>query len=284
MKFSESDLILNPDGSVFHLHLLPEMVSENIILVGDPDRVKRVSRYFDSIEIKRANREFITHTGTFNGKRLSVISTGIGTDNVEIVLCELDALFNIDLRKRVPLKKKKKLRLVRVGTSGSLRKEISVGTLLYSKTAIGLDELISFFQIKSPIKDLQLCAAIQAHTGLPVRPYLSRGSEILIQKMTAGMIPGNTVTCPGFYAPQGRKLRVPTRYPSLLHDLGTFDYDGYQLTNFEMETSALYALSGLLGHEALSLNAIIAGRAVGKFSPSPEKVVDSLIITTLERI
>jgi uridine phosphorylase len=284
MKFSATDLILNADGSVFHLHLTPDMVSDKIIMVGDPDRVKRVSRYFDKIEVKRSHREFVTHTGTFQGKRITVISTGIGTDNVEIVFSELDALFNTDLKRREVKKKKRSASFVRVGTSGSLRKEIEIGTHLYSASAIGLDELIAFYAFKSSIRDLQLCSALQAHTGLPARPYLSRGSSKLIRQMTDGMTAGNTVTCPGFYAPQGRKLRIPTRFPRLLHDLSRFDYDGYQLTNFEMETSGLYALAELYGHEALSLNAIIAGRAVGKFAAHPEKIIDALILMGLERI
>lgn len=284
MKFSETDLILNPDGSVFHLHLTPEMISDKIILVGDPDRVKRVSRYFEKIEIKRTHREFITHTGLFQGKRISVISTGIGTDNVEIVFSELDALFNVDLKKREARKKKKVATFVRVGTSGSLRKDIEIGTHLYSATAIGLDELISFYAFKTSIRDLQLCSALQAHTGLPARPYLARGSSKLFRQMTEGMTRGNTVTCPGFYAPQGRKLRIPTRFPKLLRDLGSFDYDGYQLTNFEMETSGLYALAELYGHSALSLNAIIAGRTEGKFASNPEKIIEALILKALERI
>ena len=284
MKFSETDLILNPDGSVFHIHLTPEMVADKIILVGDPDRVPRVSRHFSKIDVKISSREFITHTGLFEGKRITVISTGIGTDNVEIVLTELDALANIDLKKREPRKKKKSLNLVRVGTSGSLRKEIEIGSHLYSHTAIGLDELISFYSFKSSIRDHQLCSALQAHTGLGAKPYLSRCAQVLVKTMAYDMIPGNTVTCPGFYAPQGRRLRVTTRFPKLLRDLGSFEYDSYQLTNFEMETAAIYALAGLYGHHAMSLNAIIAGRAVGKFASNPQQIVDDLIIKALERI
>ena len=284
MKLSETDLILNPDGSVFHLHLTPSMVSEKIIFVGDPDRVPRVSRHFSKIELKIARREFISHTGIFEGKRITVISTGIGTDNVEIVFSELDALFNIDLKKRQVKKKKTSLSIVRVGTSGSLRKEIPIGTHLFSRTAIGMDEVMLFYPFKSTLREKQLCAALQAHTGLPMRPYLANGSAKLIKKMTEGMTPGHTITCPGFYAPQGRSLRIPTRYPDLLHDLGSFDYDGYQPTNFEMETSALYALADIFGHEALSLNAIIAGRAVKKFAADPDAIIDDLIIKTLERI
>lgn len=220
----------------------------------------------------------------FEGKRITVISTGIGTDNVEIVMTELDALFNVDLKKREPRKKKKSVSIVRVGTSGSLRKEIEIGAHLYSQTAIGLDELVSFYIFKSSIRDIQLCSALQAHTGLSAKPYLARCSSKLASSISTGMTAGNTVTCPGFYAPQSRRLRVATLFPKLLRDLGSFDYDGYQLTNFEMETSAIYALAKLYGHEAISLNAIIAGRVVGKFASDPEKIVDDLILKALERI
>ncbi len=284
-KISETDLVLNPDGSVYHLNLLPKHISDTIIAVGDPGRVYSVSQYFDEVEFEMNKREFITHVGKYKGKRITVISTGIGPDNVEIVFTELDALANIDLKTREPKSRKKKLKIVRIGTSGSLQEDIPVGAHLVSDYAVGLDNLMSFYDL--PMDDAEAGIAHDLHrkTGLPFMPYVVRGSETL-RDLIAGddMIKGNTVTCPGFYAPQGRELRLPIRFPNLLEDLNYFHKGDFWLTNFEMETSAYYAFGKLMGHEVLSANAIIANRMKTKFSKDPHKIVDSLIKKVLDRI
>ncbi len=284
-KISETDLVLNPDGSVYHLNLLPRHISDIIITVGDPGRVYSVSRYFDEIEFEMNKREFITHVGKYKGKRITVISTGIGPDNVEIVLTELDALANIDLKTREPKSRKKKLKIIRIGTSGSLQEDIPVGSHLVSDYAVGLDNLLSFYDL--PMDDVEAGLAHDIHrkTGLPFMPYVVRGSETLRDQIAGSdMIKGNTVTCPGFYAPQGRVLRLPIRFPNLLEDLNYFHKGDFWLTNFEMETSAYYAFGKLMGHEVLSANAIIANRMKTKFSKDPHKIVDNLIKKVLDRV
>jgi uridine phosphorylase len=284
-KISETDLVLNPDGSVYHLNLLPKHISETVIAVGDPSRVYKVSQHFDEIEFEMNKREFITHVGKYKGKRITVISTGIGPDNVEIVFTELDALANIDLKTREIKSRKKKLRIIRIGTSGALQEDIPVGSHLVSDYAVGLDNLMSFYDL--PMNDAEAGIAHDIHrkTGLPFMPYVVRGSEVLRDQIAGDdMMKGNTVTCPGFYAPQGRVVRLPIRFPSLLEDLNYFHKGDFWLTNFEMETSAYYAFGKLLGHEVLSANAIIANRMKTKFSKDPHKVVDSLIRKVLDRI
>lgn len=284
-KISETDLVLNPDGSVYHLNLLPKHISDIIIAVGDPSRVYSVSQYFDEVEFEMNKREFITHVGTYKGKRITVISTGIGPDNVEIVFTELDALANIDLKTREPKSRKKKLKIIRIGTSGALQEDIPVGTHLVSDYAVGLDNLMSFYDL--PMDDVEAGLAHDIHrkTGLPFMPYVVRGSETLRDQIAgADMIKGNTVTCPGFYAPQGRVLRLPIRFPKLLEDLNYFHKGDFWLTNFEMETSAYYAFGKLMGHEVLSANAIIANRMKSKFSKDPHKIVDGLIKKVLDRV
>jgi len=284
-KISETDLVLNPDGSVYHLNLLPKHISDTIIAVGDPGRVYSVSQYFDEVEFEMNKREFITHVGKYNGKRITVISTGIGPDNVEIVFTELDALVNIDLKTREPKTRKKKLKIIRIGTSGSLQEDVPVGAHLVSDYAVGLDNLMSFYDL--PMDDAEAGIAHDLHrkTGLPFLPYVVRGSTELLEQIAGpDMIKGNTVTCPGFYAPQGRELRLPIRFPNLLSDLNYFHKGDFWLTNFEMETSAYYAFGKLMGHEVLSANAIIANRMKTKFSKDPYKVVDSLIKKVLDRI
>lgn len=284
-KISETDLVLNPDGSVYHLNLLPKHISDIIIAVGDPSRVYSVSQYFDEVEFEMNKREFITHVGTYKGKRITVISTGIGPDNVEIVFTELDALANIDLKTREPKSRKKKLKIIRIGTSGALQEDIPVGTHLVSDYAVGLDNLMSFYDL--PMDDVEAGLAHDIHrkTGLPFMPYVVRGSETLRDQIAgADMIKGNTVTCPGFYAPQGRVLRLPIRFPNLLEDLNYFHKGDFWLTNFEMETSAYYAFGKLMGHEVLSANAIIANRMKSKFSKDPHKIVDGLIKKVLDRV
>ncbi len=284
-KISETDLVLNPDGSVYHLNLLPKNISDTIIAVGDPSRVYMVSQHFDEVEFEMNKREFITHVGKYKGKRITVISTGIGTDNVEIFLTELDALVNIDLKTREPKARKKKLKIIRIGTSGALQEDIPVGSHLVSDYALGLDNLMNFYDLPMDDFEAGLAHDIQKKTGLPFMPYVVRGSELLRDQIGGtDMIKGNTVTCPGFYAPQGRVVRLPIRYPKLLEDLNYYNKGDFWLTNFEMETSAYYAFGRMMGHEMLSANAIIANRIKTKFSKDPHKIVESLVKKVLDRV
>jgi uridine phosphorylase len=283
-KISETDLILNPDGSVYHLNLLPKHISDTIIAVGDPSRVYMVSQFFDEVEFEMNKREFITHVGKYKGKKITVISTGIGTDNVEIFFSELDALANIDLKTRELKTKKKKLKVVRIGTSGALQEDVAVGSHLVSDYAVGLDNLMNFYDLPMDDYEAGLAHDIQKKVGLPFMPYVAKGSETLRNQIGIDMKVGNTVTCPGFYAPQGRELRVPIRFPKLLEDLNYYHKGDFWLTNFEMETAGYYAMGRLLGHEVLSVNAIIANRIKNKFSKNPNKVIESLIEKVLDRI
>ncbi len=283
-RISETDLILNPDGSVYHLNLLPKHLSDTIITVGDPGRVYRVSEHFDELEFEMNKREFVTHVGRYKNKRVTVISTGIGTDNVEIFFNEIDALANIDFKTREPKPRRRKLKIVRIGTSGALQEDVPLDSHLVSDYAVGFDNLMNFYDLMTEDKEAGIAHDLQRKTGLPFMPYVVKGSQSLLDQFADGMIVGNTVTCPGFYAPQGRVLRAPIRYPKLLEDLNHYHKDDFWLTNFEMETSGYYALARLLGHEALSVNAIVANRIKGKFSKDPNKVIDALIAKVLDRI
>lgn len=281
---SETDLIINKDGSVYHLNLKPENISDTIITVGDPSRVFRVSQYFDSVDFEMNRREFITHKGKYKGKEVTVISTGMGTDNVEIFMNELDALANIDLKTREIKEKKRKLNIVRIGTSGSLQEDIRLGSHLATDFGIGLDTLMTFYNLRQTGFENTLSSKIKEYIDLPFKPYCVEGSELLREKFSFDMLRGNTVTCPGFYGPQGRQLRVDLKFPHLMEDLMYFHLDDFWLTNFEMETAGYYALGRLMGHEMLSLNAIIANRARNKFSKDSDKVIDSLIKKVLDRL
>jgi len=283
-KISETDLILNPDGSVYHLNLLPKHISETIITVGDPSRVYMVSQYFDEVEFEMNKREFITHVGKYKGKKITVMSTGIGTDNVEIFFNELDALVNIDFKTREPKARKKKLKIIRVGTSGALQEDVPVGTHLITDYAVGFDNLMNFYDL--PMDDFETGVAhdIQKKIGLPFMPYVVKGSSSLLEQIGFDMVKGNTVTCPGFYAPQGRAVRTAVRFPKLIEDLNYYHKGEFWLTNLEMETSGYYALARLLGHEVVSANAILANRIKNKFSKDPNKIVDALIKKVLDRI
>jgi uridine phosphorylase len=285
-KISETDLILNDDGSVYHLNLLPKHISDTIITVGDPSRVYRVSQYFDDVEFEMNKREFITHVGTFNGKKVTVISTGMGTDNIEIFFTELDALINIDLKTREPKSRRKKIKVIRIGTSGALQEDIPLGTHLVTDYAVGLDNLMNFYDLKMDEFEQSISADIKKNTSLMGAPYVVKGSDMLKEQFAFDMVSGNTVTTPGFYAPQGREVRIPIKFPKLLEELNYYHNktSDFWLTNFEMETAGYYAMARLLGHEALSVNAIIANRVKNKFSKDPNKVVDSLIKKILERI
>jgi uridine phosphorylase len=285
-RISESDLILNNDGSVYHLNLLPKHISETIITVGDPSRVYRVSQYFDDIEFEMNKREFITHVGKYKGKRVTVISTGIGTDNIEIFFTELDALINVDLKTREPKSRRKKLKIIRIGTSGSLQENIPLDSHLVTDYAVGFDSLMNFYNLDMDTFEENLAKDIQKKTKISFTPYVVKGSSMLRKQYASDMAVGNTITAPGFYAPQGREIRLPLKYPKLLEDLSRYRIKAsdFSLTNFEMETAGYYAMAKLLGHEVLSVNAIIANRIKGKFSKDPNKVIDGLIRKILERI
>lgn len=283
-KISETDLILNKDGSVYHLNLLPKHISDTIIAVGDPNRVYSVSQYFDEVEFEMNKREFITHVGKYKNKRITVISTGIGTDNIEIFFNELDALVNVDLKTRTIKPKKKKLNIIRIGTSGALQEDIPLGAHLVTDFAVGFDNLMNFYKLNLSEFEHSTAEDIEKKLKLNFRPYVVEGSRILKEQLGAEMLAGNTVTCPGFYAPQGRAIRLPLQFPKLLDDANYYHNGDFWLTNFEMETSAYYAFARMLGHEAISINAVIANRIKNKFSKNPTKVVDGLIKKVLDRI
>lgn len=282
---AESDLILNPDGSVYHLHLLPHQVAETIITVGDPDRVADVSKYFDTIEHKANHREFITHTGYLNNHRLTVISTGIGTDNIDIVLQELDMLFNVDLVGRKVKESHTPLRIIRLGTSGCLQADIPIESILCSEYAIGLDGLLHHYLFENSIQEINLLNSFTGQISLPnITPYVFKASESLLSVFEKKYYKGVTVTAEGFYAPQGRKIRAGLTNPGILDQLTAFHHPHCKITNLEMETAGIYGLGKVLGHECISINALIANRALGIFSPDPKKVVDKMIEEVLELI
>jgi uridine phosphorylase len=282
-----SELILNPDGSVYHINLRPEHIARDVIFVGDQNRVEKVTQHFDSIEFSTQKREFKTQTGTYKGKRMSVMSTGIGPDNIDIVLNELDALVNIDLETRTVKEKFTSLNIVRIGTSGSLQKDIPVDSFVMSKYGLGLDNMLRSYLIDG-ISDKTLEDAFIAHTNWDARkgrPYATHCSETLEKRIESErMHKGITATAGGFYGPQGRVLRLGIQDEALNGKMDNFAYDGTPITNLEMETAAIYGLSALLGHNALSLNAIIANRASGTFSSDPYKAVDELIVYALDKL
>ena len=283
-KFLESELVLTKDGSVYHLNLKPEHIADNVIIVGDPSRVYRISKYFDKIDFEMNKREFITHVGNYKGKRITVMSTGMGPDNIEIFFTELDALVNVDLKKKTVKSKKRSLNIVRIGTSGAIQEDIPVGSHVASKYGIGLDNLMCFYEYKQTDFEDMIGAEIKKTAKLPFEPYLAKGSEELLNKISEGMVIGNTVTSPGFYAPQGRKIRLDIKFPHLLDDLSCYHHNDLWLTNFEMETSALYAMANMLGHQMLSVNAVIANRIKGTFAKNPYPTIDSLIKKVLDRL
>jgi uridine phosphorylase len=282
----ESELILNDDGSIYHLNLRPEDIAPIILTAGDPGRVSRISRHFDSIELKREKREFVTHTGMLGGSRLTALSTGIGPDNIDIVLNELDALVNIDLETRQPRRERTVLNIIRLGTSGGLQPDLPVGELVVSHYGLGLDNLMRFYKYQPSLPEADLYdefKAFQEYAGLvPVDPYVAEGSAALREKLALDMHHGITVTAPGFYGPQGRRLRLE----STLHPeaLANFEFQGVKITNFEMETAAIYGMAKLLGHRALSCNVLLANRPKGTFSHDPKALENKLIETMLERI
>jgi len=282
--YSPSDLILNTDGSVYHLKLKPFQIADTIITVGDPERVSKVSAYFDKILFKVSNREFITHTGLVGGKSISVMSTGMGTDNIEIALLELDMLVNVDLETREKKDQLTSLNIIRIGTSGSLQPFIPIDTLLASKAATGIDALGQFYKFNENSKQQSISKGLQATIGLGYTPYTQDANEELFLKYAFDYSPGHTITSPGFYAPQGRNIRLESTKPNFLEKIQQFrSQDGASFTNLEMETAGIYALAKALGHKALSLNAIVANRFEGKFSSNPNLVVDRLIKNVIDR-
>ncbi len=283
-RIPESELIINPDGSIYHLNLKPEHLASTVITVGDPDRVEKVSKYFDEIEFTMSKREFVTHTGSFKGKRITVMSTGMGTDNIEIFMTELDALVNVDLKTRLPKKDHTTLNVIRIGTSGSMQKSIPAGSILASAFGIGLDTLMTFYKAEYSDLEKEVGVQIQKSLGLPFIPYCIQGSEKLLDLLREGLLVGNTVTCPGFFGPQGREVRVSPAIPDIIERLSEVDVDGFRLTNFEMETAGYYAMGRLLGHEVMSLNAIVANRITHEFADNAHEIVDNLIQHTLKKL
>ncbi len=286
-RIADSELILNPDGSVYHLNLLPEHIATTILFVGDQNRVEKITKHFDSIEFQTQKREFKTITGTYKGTRMTVMSTGIGPDNIDIVINELDALVNIDLKTRTVKKEHTQLKIVRIGTSGSLQSDIPVDSFVLAKYGLGLDGMLQSYACES-ILEARMEDAFIAHTNWSnrkARPYIVKNSASLEAQLSDPILfKGITATAPGFYGPQGRVLRLALQDAELNNKMDGFEFEGTKITNLEMETSAIYGLSKLLGHKACSLNAIIANRANGTFSKDPYSAVEKLIEFTLDKL
>lgn len=286
MTLKASEFIQNADGSVYHLQLLPHQLANTVITVGDPGRVAEVSKYFDKIEHVVQKREFKTHTGTYKGKRITVISSGIGTDNIDIVFNELDALVNIDFNTRMIKEESSSLDIIRIGTSGAIQPDIPVDSFLLSETGIGMDAMLHFYDSEH-IQDRELNEALRKQLDFPfghVVPYAVDCDRELASKFDKGFFRGLTVSNCGFYGPQGRVLRLPLQDPALNSKMESFNYKNRKITNLEMETSGMYGLSKLLGHRTVSLNAMVANRATGEFSKDPKATVDKLIRTALDLI
>ena len=279
-----SELIINNRGAIYHLDCRPEEIGTTVITVGDPDRVGEVSKHFDSLEIKNKHREFVTHTGFLNKKRITVVSTGIGTDNIDIVLNELDALVNIDFEKRTIKENLTHLNIIRIGTSGSLQMNIPVDSFVVSTHGLGIDNLLNFYRINNNEEEKQLVQAFVTQTQLNdnfAHPCISGASAALIKNFVYGFHHGITVTCPGFYGPQGRVLRLGLANPGLIDNLTSFSFGKHRITNFEMETAAIYGLGNMLGHHCLSISAIVANRISKEFSKDGAAAVENLIKKTL---
>ncbi len=286
-RIDESELILTPSGQVYHINLRPEDLAPVVITVGDPDRVKEVSKYFDTIEFKTQHREFVTHTGTIGKKRLTVLSSGIGPDNIDIVMNELDACVNIDFTTRMVKEQQTSLSIIRFGTSGSLQADIPVDSLVASSHGIGLDNVLHYYQLKNTSSETALCDAFTKHVGLQgkaIAPYAVEGSVELLSHFKDGYHHGITVTCPGFYAPQGRVVRAGLQFPQLVNQLSGFRFGQHRVTNFEMETSAIFGLGRVFGHRCLAVNAIVANRISKTFTKDAAKAIDRMIQKNLEII
>ena len=279
-RIAESELIINNRGAIYHLDLRPEEIADTVVTVGDPDRVHEVSKHFDSIEVKRQHREFISHTGKVGNKRLTVLSSGIGPDNIDIVINELDALVNIDFETREIKKELKSINIIRIGTSGSLQADIPVDHFVASTHGLGVDNLLNFYRLEQNDEEQLLIQSFITHTqvhGQIGNPYISSGAGSLIKHFVKDFHQGITVTCPGFYGPQGRVLRLGIKNPNFVNRLTDFRFGQHRITNFEMETSAIYGLGRLLGHNCLAVNAIVANRVAKEFSKDGKATVDNLI-------
>lgn len=287
--FPESELIINPDGTIFHLHLRPEQLADKVILVGDPGRVALVASHFDKVECEVESREFKTITGTYKGKRITALSTGIGCDNIDIVLNELDALANIDFATRTEKPQHRTLELVRIGTCGGLQPDTPIGTFILSEKSIGFDGLLNFYDGRNRVCDLALEAAFKQHANWPSamgNPYVAPADKELTNRIggtTGDMVRGITIACGGFFGPQGRRLRIPLAHPTLNEKIMSFAYEGLHITNFEMESSALAGLSLLLGHRATTVCMVIANRLAKEANANYKNSIDTLIATVLDR-
>ena len=279
-----SELIINDRGAIYHLNVRPEEIADTIITVGDPERVASVSKYFDRVEHKLAHREFITHTGYIGKKRISVLSTGIGPDNIDIALNEIDALANINFDSRTINDQKKSVSIIRMGTCGSLQGEVGVNELVAGTHGLGIDNVLHFYTQENNEEEKAILAAFDEHTKISahkIQPYIATASAGLLKHFTEGYSHGITVTCPGFYGPQGRILRLPLKMPNLVDQMTSFKYGQHRIANFEMETSAIYGLCNLLGHQCLSINVIIANRVKKEYSKDMGKAVDHMLQKSL---
>ncbi len=284
---AEPDLIVNADGSVYHICMRPEDLADTVIVVGDPQRVHEISEHFTGIDHRASNREFISQTGYYRGKRITALSTGIGTDNCDIVMHELDALANFNIKTRVQNRELRSLNIIRIGTSGSIQADVPVNSFGLSTHAVGLDNLLHFYKGTPGIIDREMTEAFAAHAAWPrdlSKPYFVKGSDRLVNLFRPYAVAGITVTAPGFYGPQGRFLRLPLTDPDMIKKLQSFRFQGHRIVNFEMETSALYGLGALMGHEMVTICTLIANRATGDYNPDHKKVVNNLIALVLDLI
>lgn len=287
--FAASELIINSDGSVFHLHLKPEHLADKVILVGDPGRVALVASHLNNIECEVESREFRTVTGQYEGKRITVVSTGIGCDNIDIVMNELDALANIDFNTRMEKEQTRSLEIVRIGTCGGLQLNTPEGTFVCSEYSVGFDGLLNFYAGRNAVCDLQMERALINHLGWTGNmcqpyPYVIKADETLVERIAEGMVRGITVACGGFFGPQGRQLRIPIADPNQNEKIESFEYNGLHITNFEMESSALAGLARLMGHHATTVCMVIANRRAGRADTAYKNHIDDLIKLVLERL
>lgn len=278
---------MNAEGAIYHLNLHPDQIADDIILVGDPGRVDMIASFFDKIEVRRENRELVSRTGYFNGKRITALSTGMGTDNLDIVMNELDALANIDLKARTPKEEHRTLNLIRLGTCGALQPDIEVGENVATRYAIGLDGLLYFYEKHNEVNKIDMRDAFIKQMDYPKDlplPYAVEGSKTLFERIAKNYYQGVTATAPGFYGPQGRTLRMHLSYPENNHKMEAFEYQGWRICNFEMESSALYGLGKMMGHNCLTVCVVVANRVTEKFASDYHPQVKKLIVNTLERL